>query len=100
MLVKLRLDKNFSIDSDLRNLFRLIRDDPKCGFSFASFIRQATTVRKTWLGEASVRDRLCDPPPHWNRNIFSNPLADTDIPVDVAGEFDSGRPWLFADLVR
>ena len=68
-------EKNFSTDSDLRNLFRLIRDDPKCGFSFVSFIRHATTVRKTWLGEASVRGRLCDPPPHWNRNIFSNPLT-------------------------
>ena len=69
-------------------------------FSFASYIRQATTIRKTWLGEACVRGRLCVPPPHWNRNIFSQALADTDIPEDVATEFDSGRPWHLTDLVR
>ena len=94
------LEKHFSIDTDLRNLFRLIRDDTKCGCSLASFIRQATVVRKTWLGEVCVRGRLCAPPQHWNRNIFSQPLADTDIPEAAASEFDSGRPWQFADLVR
>ena len=67
--------------------------------SLSSFIRQATAVRKTWLGEVCVRGRLCAPPSHWNRNIFSHALADTDVPVDVARDFDSGRPWLFADLV-
>ena len=94
------IEKNYSVDIDLRNLFRSILDDHKCGFSLSSFIRQATTVRKTWLGEVSVRGRLCAPPSHWNRNIFSQPLADTDVPVDVARDFDSGRPWLFTDLVQ
>jgi hypothetical protein len=93
------LEQNFSVDNDLRDLFRLILDYPKCGFSFASFIQQATTVRKKWLGETCVRGRLCAPS-HWNRNIFSQPLADTDIPVDVASDFDSGKPWRFTDLVR
>ena len=83
----------------MRTLFHSILDDHKCGFSLSSFIRQATAVRKTWLGEVCVRGRLCAPPSHWNRNIFSHALADTDVPVDVARDFDSGRPWLFADLV-
>ena len=34
-----------------------------------------------------------------NRNIFPQLLADADVPVDVAGGFDSGRPSDFADLV-
>ena len=97
------VDKKFrieSIDTDLRNLFRSILDDPKCGFSLSSFIRQAIAVRKTWLGEVCVRGRLCAPPSHWNGNIFSQPLADTDVPLDVARDFDSGRPWLFTNLVQ
>ena len=91
--------ENYCVDVDLRTLFHSILDDHKCGFSLSSFIRQATAVRKTWLGEVCVRVRLCAPPSHWNRNIFSHALADTDVPVDVARDFDSGRPWLFADLV-
>ena len=93
------IEKNYCVDVDLRTLFHSILDDHKCGFSLSSFIRQATAVRKTWLGEVCVRGRLCAPPSHWNRNIFSHALADTDVPVDVARDFDSGRPWLFADLV-
>ena len=93
-------EKNYSVDTDLRDLFRSILDDHKCGFSLASFIRQASAVRKTWLGEVCVRGRLCAPPPRWNRDIFSQPLADTDIPVDVASEFNSGRPWHFSNLVE
>jgi len=37
--------------------------------------------------------RLCAAPPHLNRNSFSLPLADADVPMDVTSDFDSGRPW-------
>ena len=74
--------------SDLRDLFRSIQDDSKCGFSFATFIRQATNARKEWLHNVCVRGRLCVPPSHWHRNIFSQPVAEAEVPADVALEFE------------
>ena len=81
-------------------LFRLIQDDSKCGFSLATFIRQATIDRKKWFGNVCVWGRLCVPPSHWNRNIFSQPVAEAEVPADVALEFDSGKPWPISGLVR
>ena len=80
-------------------MFHSIHDDSKCGFSFASFIRHAIIVRKAWFGEVCVRGRLCAPPSHWNRNIFSSPLDDAEVPADVFRDFDSGRPWNVHGLV-
>ena len=84
------VQQNFSVDIDLRDLFCSIQDDSKCGFSLATFIRQATNARKEWLDSVCVRGRLCVPPSHWNR----------DIPADVAFGFDSGKPWPISGLVR
>ena len=70
------VQQNLSVDTDLRDLFRSIQDDSKCGFSFATFIRQATNARKEWLDSVCVRGRLCVPPSHWHRNIFSQPVAE------------------------
>ena len=52
-------------------------------FSSAAFVRQAATVRKTWLSDVYEWSRLCAPPPYWNRNSFFQPLVDADIPADV-----------------
>ena len=76
-------EQNYCIETDLRNLLHSIHDDSKCGFSFASFIRQAIIVRKAWFEEVSVRGRLCAPPSHWNRNIFSSQLDNDEVPADV-----------------
>ena len=86
--------------SSTQGIYFSILDDPKCGFSLSSFIRQATTVRKMWLGEVCVRGRLCVPPRHWNRNIFLQPLSDNEAPENLCRDFDSGRPWLFANIVH
>ena len=86
-----------SRDTDLRHLFRSL---PFVTGTINVWLRQAATVSKTWLSDVSVRGRLCAPPPHWNLNIFSQPLVDSDVPVNVTGDFDSGRPWHFADLVQ
>ena len=94
------VQQNFSVDTDLRDLFRSIQDDSKCGFSFATFIRQATNARKEWLDSVCVRGRLCVPPSHWHRNIFSQPVAEAEVPADVASEFNFGKPWHISGLVR
>ena len=77
----------------------LLQDDSKCGFSFATFIRQATNARKEWLDSVCVRGRLCVPPSHWHRNIFSQPVAEAEVPADVASEFIFGKPWPISGLV-
>ena len=86
----------------MRDLFRSIQDGSKCGFSLlvATFIRQAAIDRKKWLDNVCVRGRLCVPPSHWNRSIFSQPVAEAEVPADVALEFDSGKPWPISGLVR
>ena len=94
------VEQNFSTDNDLRKLFHSIHDDSKCGFSFAAFIREAKSVREQWLDEVCVRGRPCSPPSHWNRNIFSLPPDDTEVPEEVVRDFDSGRPWHIASLVN
>ena len=94
------VQQNFSVDTDLRDLFRSIQDDSKCGFSLATFIRQATNARKEWLDSVCVRGRLCVPPSHWHRNIFSQPVAEDEVPADVASEFIFGKPWPISGLVR
>ena len=47
-----------------------------------------------------VRGRLCVPPSHWHRNIFSQPVAEAEVPADVASEFNFGKPWHISGLVR
>ena len=90
----------FSMDMDLRDLFRPIQHDSKCDFSLATFVRQATIDRKAWLGNVCVRGRPCVPPSHWNRDIFSEPVVEVEVPAGVLSKFDSGRPWPIASLVR
>ena len=93
------VQQNFSVDTDLRDLFRSIQDDSKCGFSFATFIRQATNARKEWLDSVCVRGRLCVPPSHWHPNIFSQPVAEAEVMADVASEFIFRKPWPISGLV-
>ena len=92
--------QNFSVHTNLRDFFRSIQDDSKCGFSLATSIRKATIDRKGWLSNVCVRYRLCVPLSHLNRDIFSQPVAEAEVPADVALEFDSGKLWPIASLVR
>ena len=55
---------------------------------------------KTQLGNVCVRGRPCVPSSHWNRDIFSQPVAEAEVPADVALEFNSGKPWPIGGLVR
>ena len=43
--------------------------------------------------------RLCGAPLRLDRNSFSHPPVDADVPADVTSEFDSGKPWHSADFV-
>ena len=43
--------------------------------------------------------RLCGAPLHLDRNSFSHPPVDADVPADVTSDFDSGKQWHSADFV-
>ena len=35
----------------------------------------------------------------WHRNIFTQPVAEAEVPADVASEFIFGKPWPISGLV-
>ena len=52
------------------------------------------------MAEVCVRGRQCVSPPHWNRNLFTDPPREIDVPPDVLRDFDSGKPWPLAEFVQ
>ena len=76
-------------------LFEAIRNDSRLGFSLASFVRQATSLKEKWLREVCVRGRLCPPPEHWHRNLLLCPPCGAELPQDFQQFFTDGKPWFF-----
>ena len=65
----------------------------RAGVSLGSFIRQAISLRESWMREQCPRGRHCVPPDHWSRNLFAYPPSDAELPDEVADNFDDGQPW-------
>ena len=63
------------------------------GVSLGSFIRQAISVRESWMSEVCARGRPCKPPEHWARNLFIDPPSDEEFPAEVVENFDDGQTW-------
>merc|ERR1719440_358242 len=82
-------------ERDLGVLFEAIRNDSRLGFSLASFVRQATSMREKWLREVCVRGRLCPPPEHWHRNLLQCPPCGAELPQDFQQSFTDGKPCFF-----
>merc|ERR1712216_474774 len=76
-------------------LFEAIRNDSRLGFSLASFVRQARSLREKWLREVCVRGRLCPTPVHWLRNLLSCPPCGAELAPDFQQTFTDGKPWFF-----
>ena len=66
-LKSIQRKREFADICDLGNLFMMIQNDSRLGFSVASFIRQAILERKSWMRDVCVQCRPCTPPDHWNR---------------------------------
>ena len=77
----------------------MVQKDFRVGISLASLLRQAIPIREAWIGKRCARGRP-HAPCHWSRDLFVSPPSDAEIPDDVAQHFDSGRHWLFDELVR
>ena len=85
--------KEFADICDLGNLFMMIQNDSRLGFSVASFIRQAILERKSWMRDVCVQCRPCTPPDHWNRNLFQHPPSVAEFPADFERTFTDDKPW-------
>ena len=92
-LRSIRGDRGFSEESDLGFLLNATISDSRIGFSLASFVRQATSLRESWLKEECVRGRLCIPPDHWHRNLIRFPPSAAEFPPDFENSFTDGKPW-------
>ena len=94
-LKSIQRNKEFADICDLGNLFMMIQNDSRLGFSVASFIRQAILERKSWMSKVCVQCRPCTPPDHWNRNLFQHPPSVAEFPADFERTFTDGKPWFF-----
>ena len=72
-LRSIKENRGFAEFSDLGSLLNAIQNDSRLGFSLASFVRQASSLREKWFSEVCVRGRLCAPPDHWHRNLSQHP---------------------------
>ena len=79
-------------DNGLQNF---VDNDSRLGFSLASFVRQATSLRESWLGDVCVRGRRCTPAKFWHRNLFEHPPCAAEFPPDFEESFTDGKPWFF-----
>ena len=86
-LQSIRNDRDLSEESDLAFLLNAINSDSRLGFSLASFLRQAISLRESWLKEECVRGRLCTPPDHWHRNLIRFPPS----AAEFSPEFEATR---------
>ena len=87
--------RDYVDESDLARLLNMIISDSQLGFSLASFVRQATSLRESWLGDVCVRGRRCTPAKFWHRNLFEHPPCAAEFPPDFQQSFTDGKPWFF-----
>ena len=86
-------DRGFATVDNLVSLLKKVQTQYCLGVSLGSFIRQAISVRESWMSEVCARGRPCKPPEHWARNLFIDPPSDEEFPAEVAENFDDGQPW-------
>ena len=86
-------DRGFATVDNLVSLLKKVQTQYCLGVSLGSFIRQAISVRESWMSEVCARGRPCNPPEHWARNLFIDPPSDEEFPAEVAENFDDGQPW-------
>ena len=89
--------RDYVDESDLARLLNMIIIDchSQLGFSLASFVRQAISLRESWLGDVCVRGRRCTPAKFWHRDLFEHPPCAAEFPPDFEESFTDGKPWFF-----
>ena len=84
---------DFAMCADLVRLLKEVQIHDRVGVSLGSFIRQAMSLRESWMREVCARGRHCAAPDHWKRNLFVHPLSDENFPEEGAEGFDDGWAW-------
>ena len=86
-------NRGFATVADLVSLLKEVQIQYFLGVSLGPFIRQAISIRESWMGDACARGRPCEPPVHWARNLFIEPPSDEEFPAEVSENFDEGQRW-------
>ena len=86
-------NRGFATVADLVRLLKEVQIQYCLGVSLGSFIRQAISIRESWMRKVCARGRPCVPPEHWARNLLTHPPSDEEFPADVAENFNEGQPW-------
>ena len=86
-------NRGFATVANLVSLLKEVQIQYFLGVSLGPFIRQAISIRESWMGDACARGRPCKPPEHWARNLFIDPPSDEEFPAEVAENFVDGQPW-------
>ena len=94
-LQSIRSDSESAEIHHLGLLLNAIQTDSRLGFSLASFVRQAISLRECWMRDTCVGGRLCVSPDHWSRNFLQFPPSAAELPVDFEESFTNGTPWFF-----
>ena len=93
-------DRGFATVDNLVSLLKKVQTQYCLGVSLGSFIRQAISVRESWMSEVCARGRPCKPPEHWARNLFIDPPSDEEFPAEVAENFVEGQPWFDINIIH
>ena len=80
----------------MRTRLVAIQTDSQIGFSLASFIRQAGSLRAKLLADNFLQGRLRAPSGHWNRDRFQHSTSAAGVPYDSEHALRDGMPWLFS----
>ena len=80
-------DRGFALVADLISFLEKVQLQQRAGVSLGSFIRQAISLRESWMRETCARGRPCTPPDHWPCNLLEFPPSDADFPVEIAENF-------------
>ena len=84
---------SFATTANLVAVLQEVQNHYRIVVSLGSFIRQAISIRESWMRKVCARGRPCVPPEHWARNLLTHPPSDEEFPDDVAENFNEGQPW-------
>ena len=93
-------NRGFATVAKLVSLLKKVQTQYCLGVSLGSFIRQAISVRESWMSEVCARGRPCKPPEHWARNLLIEPPSDEEFLAEVAENFDGGQPWFDIHMIH
>ena len=93
-------NRGFATVANLVSLLKEVQIQYFLGVSLGPFIRQAISIRESWMSDVCARGSPFEPPEHWARNLLIEPPSDEEFPAEVAENFVEGQPWFDIDIIH